>query len=175
MRIIAGSLGGRNFNSPRGHKTHPMSEKMRGALFNALGELDGLDVLDAYGGSGAMSFEAISRGARSAVCIDVDRDAYDCIRQNIATLRVRDIQVVRANAASWSQNNPDALFDLVICDPPYDDIKQSQLQQLATHVASGGLFVASLPKDYTRPIFSGFVYERDKAYADGSLVLYRRS
>lgn len=175
MRIIAGSLGGRNFNSPRGHKTHPMSEKMRGALFNALGELDGLDVLDAYGGSGAMSFEAISRGARSAVCIDVDRDAYDCIRQNTATLRVRDIQVVRANAASWSQNNPDALFDLVICDPPYDDIKQSQLQQLATHVASGGLFVASLPKDYTRPIFSGFVYERDKAYADGSLVFYRRS
>jgi 16S rRNA (guanine966-N2)-methyltransferase len=54
MRIISGRLGGRQFEAPKGHKTHPMSEKMRGALFNVLGDISGLNVFDAYGGSGAM-------------------------------------------------------------------------------------------------------------------------
>ncbi|MBX4199607.1 RsmD family RNA methyltransferase, partial [Candidatus Saccharibacteria bacterium] len=53
MRIISGQLKGRNFASPRGHKTHPMSDKMRGALFNILGDIEGLSFLDAFSGSGA--------------------------------------------------------------------------------------------------------------------------
>ena len=60
MRIIAGTLGGRNFDS-KSQATHPMSEKMRGALFNVLGDIDGLKVLDCFAGSGAIGFEAISR------------------------------------------------------------------------------------------------------------------
>lgn len=61
MRIISGIYGGRTIQSPSGHKTHPMSEKMRGAIFNALGDIKGLSFLDAYGGSGAVALEAISR------------------------------------------------------------------------------------------------------------------
>jgi len=53
MRIIAGSLGGRSFDSPQSRRTHPMSDKIRGALFSSLGEIVGLSVLDAYAGSGA--------------------------------------------------------------------------------------------------------------------------
>ena len=63
MKVVAGSRGGRNFASPHNNRTHPMSDKVRGALFNALGDLDGLSVLDAYAGSGACSLEAASRGA----------------------------------------------------------------------------------------------------------------
>lgn len=63
LRVISGSLGGRLINSPPGNKTHPMSEKMRGAIFNILGNIEGLDVLDAYSGSGAIALEAISRKA----------------------------------------------------------------------------------------------------------------
>ena len=72
MRIIAGYLGGRQFNSPRSNRTHPMSDKARGGLFNALGDISGLTVLDAFAGSGALSFEAISRGAESVIAVDID-------------------------------------------------------------------------------------------------------
>nr|MBP9820948.1 RsmD family RNA methyltransferase [Candidatus Saccharibacteria bacterium] len=60
MRIIAGFLGGRLIESPHNNKTHPMSEKMRGALFNSLGDINGLTFLDAFAGTGACGFEAIS-------------------------------------------------------------------------------------------------------------------
>ena len=72
MRVIAGRLGGRNFDSPKTQRTHPMSDKVRGALFNALGDLGGLTVLDAFAGSGACSLEAASRGATEVLAIDIN-------------------------------------------------------------------------------------------------------
>ncbi|MCA9330109.1 RsmD family RNA methyltransferase, partial [Candidatus Saccharibacteria bacterium] len=63
MRIISGKLGSRQFIAPKGFATHPMGDRVRTALFNTLGDIVGLTVLDAFGGSGAISFEAISRGA----------------------------------------------------------------------------------------------------------------
>src|SRR5688500_6254990 len=106
MRIITGYLGGRNFNSPRGHRTHPMSDKARGALFNALGDIEGLTVLDAFAGSGALSFEAISRGAVSATAIDIDKAAYEAIQANVESLGLEDkVTVLRKNIGGWSRNN----------------------------------------------------------------------
>src|SRR5438445_6894886 len=102
MRIIAGRLGGRQFASPRGHRTHPMSDKMRGALFNALGDLSGLTVLDAFAGSGALAFEAVSRGAQHVVAIDVDKSAQRTIAKNITALGLADrVKLVRASAGAW--------------------------------------------------------------------------
>src|ERR1700733_7722884 len=99
MRIIAGKLGGRSFDSPGTDKTHPMSDKMRGALFNILGDVDDLIVLDAFGGSGALSLEAVSRGARSAIIMDSDRRAQQTIQENIQSLGLQDqIQLVNAGA-----------------------------------------------------------------------------
>jgi len=71
VRIIAGYLSGRQFNSPRSNRTHPMSDKARGGLFNSLGDISGLSLLDAFAGSGALSFEAISRGTASSVAVDI--------------------------------------------------------------------------------------------------------
>lgn len=106
MRVIAGTLGGRLFASPNGHRTHPMSDKMRGALFNILGDISGLRVLDAFAGSGALSFEAISRGAAVVVAIERDRRAQQTIVENVDSLGIADeIQVVRANAKAWLRKN----------------------------------------------------------------------
>src|SRR5262245_46897524 len=104
MRVIAGSLGGRTFDSPPGHRTHPMSEKARGAIFNALGELSGLTVLDAFAGSGALTIEAISRGAESALAIDVDKYAYETIQANFKALKLDEKAIVmRKNVSGWSR------------------------------------------------------------------------
>lgn len=90
MRVVAGRLGGRIFDSPRTHRTHPMSEKARGAIFNVLGDIAGLSVLDAYSGSGALAIEAVSRGAKSVLAIEVDVEAVKTIARNIENLQLGD-------------------------------------------------------------------------------------
>src|SRR3989344_2484990 len=134
MRIIAGKLGGRQFNFSDNCRAHPMSEKARGGLFNALGDISGLTLLDAFAGSGAISFEAVSRGAESVLTIELDKKAHATIQANIKQLFKRDttfIKAIRANVSTWSDNNHDQQFDIVVCDPPYDDIKLDLLSKLA--------------------------------------------
>ena len=175
MRIISGRLGGRNFDSPRGHRTHPMSEKARGAVFNSLGDIKDLTVLDAFAGSGALAFEAISRGAKSAVAIEVDKTAHTVIKKNIATLKIEEqIETIRANATAWSNRHPNAQFDIVICDPPYDDIQYKILRKLTKHVKQGGILVLSLPGNHEILSLEGLTVILEKDYGDAQLVFYRR-
>lgn len=175
MRIIAGSLGGRNFDSPHGHRTHPMSDKVRGALFNALGDIEGLTVLDAFAGSGALSFEAISRGAASALAIESDRNAQATIARNVTSLGLgRQVRLIKASANAWLQTNPDATFDIVLCDPPYDDVQENLLQHLAARVAAKGLLVLSWPGGREVPNFASLEQVTHKSYGDAQLVFYRR-
>ena len=88
MRVVAGFLGGQIFESPHGHRTHPMSEKVRGAIFSALGDIKGLNVLDAFSGSGALAIEAISRGAKTATAVEVDKRAHQVIQDNLKKLNI---------------------------------------------------------------------------------------
>lgn len=173
MRIISGRLKGRTFDSPSGHKTHPMSEKIRGAIFNALGDIEGLTVFDAFSGSGAIAFEAVSRGAKSIVATDITREAHDTIISNSRALGIEKyVKAVRANASGWSDNNLKALFDLVVVDPPYDDVNIPLLTKLSKHVKRGGLFIASLPPDIML-VLPGFEKVSVKTYGDAALHFYR--
>ncbi len=175
MRIIAGKLGGRTFEAPRGHRTHPMGDKIRGALFNILGDIEGLTLLDAFAGSGALSFEAISRGASSVVAIDLDKEAYLTIRANIETLGVEDQMIVmRKNVAGWSRNNKTKQFDIVIADPPYDDIRPMILLSLIVQVKAGGIFVVSWPGSEPIRQFPNVDVISSKSYGDAQLVFYRK-
>ena len=174
MRIIAGSLGGRMFDSPGTHRTHPMSDKMRGALFNILGDIAGLMVLDAFGGSGALAFEAASRGAKSVLVLDNDKAAQQTISRNIRTLKLEgQVTLVRAAAGVWLSTNEAARFDIVLCDPPYDDLQPSLLARLSSHVAPGGVFVLSYPAGTEAPAFDGLQVIKQQSYGDGQLVFYR--
>jgi 16S rRNA (guanine966-N2)-methyltransferase len=174
MRVIAGKLGGRSFESPKGHRTHPMSDKVRGALFNMLGDISGLAVLDAYAGSGALSFEAISRGAERCVAVDSDTSACQAIVQNLRQLGIGNrVKVVRQNIVSWSRDNTSETFDIVLADPPYDDIKPAYLSQVARHVKPGGLFILSWPGRNEVPVFDGLTLVAHKSYGDAQLCVYR--
>lgn len=176
MRIITGSLKGHYFESPNGHRTHPMSDKMRGALFNALGDLQGLTILDAFAGSGALSLEAISRGAESALAIELDKDAYRTISQNIAALDVSGrMKVLNRNIRGWSRTNRHRQFDVVLADPPYDDIRPDLLQDLVEQVKPDGLFVVSWPGKEPPRQFKGVSQLTAKNHGDAQLVFYRRT
>jgi len=118
VRVIAGRLGGRQLLAPKGWQVRPTSERVREALFSALGDVTDFTVADLYCGTGALGIEAISRGATSAVLVDNDtRPALG----NVHNLQLTDqVELVRAEAASWlASQNGRRLFDLVLIDPPY--------------------------------------------------------
>lgn len=176
MRVISGWLGGRIFDSPRGHRTHPMSEKTRGALFGALGDIKGLTVFDPFGGSGALAIEAVSRGAKSAVAVDVDKAAHTVITQNIEKLEIKDrVEAIRANASAWSNRHPDQQFDLVLLDPPFDAIDYRIIRKLVRHVAANGVLVLNLPGKHEALTFGDLKIVQAKHYGDSQLIFYRRA
>lgn len=175
MRIIAGGLGGRIFESPHGNRTHPMSDKVRGGLFNVLGDIDGLTVLDAFAGSGALSFEAVSRGAASAIAIDADKSAQNAIAANIGSLQLENqVKLVKAAAGAWENTNPEAQFDLVVLDPPYDNLQIELLNKLAAHAKASGIIIISHPPNVGEILpATSYKLISTKSYGDAELSFFR--
>src|SRR5215831_15219610 len=95
MRIVAGSCKGARIFAPKGLDTRPTGDRVREAVFNLVGPVDGASVLDLYAGSGAMGLEALSRGAASAVFVESDRDACRAVDRNIAKLRLAGATVLQ--------------------------------------------------------------------------------
>jgi 16S rRNA (guanine966-N2)-methyltransferase len=175
MRVIAGFLGGRTFASPGGHRTHPMSDKVRGGLFGVLGDIKGLNVLDAFAGSGALSIEAISRGASNAVAIDVDKRAHVVMVENIQSLGIADrIKAIRAYAGAWSTRHQAQFFDLIFVDPPYDNPPYRDLDNLPRHLNDTGTLVLSWPGNQKPCKFEGLSIVQTKEYGDAQLVFYQK-
>lgn len=175
MRIISGQLGGRQFNAPHGHKTHPMSDKLRGALFNVLGDVAGLLVLDAFAGSGALAFEALSRGAKHATLIESDRNAQRTIAENIQNLQLEQkASLIKASVSAWSSTSAGKEFNIVLADPPYNDLQATSVQKLIQHVIRGGLLILSWPGDQTIPELADCQRLANHRYGDAQLVFYRR-
>jgi 16S rRNA (guanine966-N2)-methyltransferase len=124
MRIIAGEFRSRTLIAPKGKATRPTTDRARESLFNVLNNLiafDGIRVLDLYAGSGAFSFEAISRGADHATLVERDRHAILAIDANARSLQVKDrVSVFHSDAIAFLRKEPKQ-FDLLFADAPYDD------------------------------------------------------
>jgi 16S rRNA (guanine966-N2)-methyltransferase len=143
VRIIAGELKGQRLLAPRGWKVRPTSDRVREAVFSALGDIAGARVLDLYCGTGALAIEALSRGAEAAVL--VDRDTRPALG-NIERLGLGGrVDLVRADAGRWlagSGETPDAhRFDLIFVDAPYrlaDRVGKQLNEYLPRLLAEGG-------------------------------------
>ena len=174
MRIIAGTYGGRRIKTPRNFKTHPMSERMRQALFNSLSPIEGLEVWDAFAGSGALAIEAISRGAKSSVATDKDRDAFKVLKENVEKLDlVNQVTIQRTSAKAWSKRNNSVEFDIIFCDPPYNNMQLSTVFKLFKHLKPKGLMVLSQPGREPVTTVNGVVVVDNRNYGDASLVTYQ--
>jgi 16S rRNA (guanine966-N2)-methyltransferase len=143
MRVIAGELKGQRLVAPRGWKVRPTSDRVREAIFSALGDVAGACVLDLYCGTGALAIEALSRGAAGAVL--VDRDTRPALG-NVERLGLGDrAELVRADAVRWlsvrSAESHPPRFDLVFVDAPYklaDRVGQALDTHLPRLLAAGG-------------------------------------
>ncbi len=147
MRVIAGELGGQRLVAPRGWRVRPTSDRVREAIFSALGaRVGGARVLDLFCGTGALAIEALSRGAASAVLVDRDTRAA---LGNVERLGLGErAELVRSDVSRWltgrSEEAGEPRFDLVFVDAPYrlaDRVGQELDTQLPSLLAEGGTAV----------------------------------
>jgi len=102
--------------------TRPTGDRVREAAFNLIGPVDGATVLDLYAGSGAMGFEALSRGAASAVFVESDRLACGTIRRNLDKLGFAGAEIACSDVLRFLAAER-RRFDLILVDPPYDVVE----------------------------------------------------
>ncbi len=184
MRLISGSAGGLPLDVPKS-VTRPTQDRVRQAVFNMLGDVSSLRVLDLFAGSGALGLECLSRGASSALLIDQDRGACETIRRNLAKTRlpgalVRQGDVFKLLATLVREG---LRFDLVFADPPYahrpDEIdlaaKLVAAPELAELVAPGGSIVLeSLVRRGAPTSWPGWELIRDREYGSTRIVWLRK-
>ena len=174
VRVIAGEYGGRQLACPPGERTHPMGERVRGSLFNIVGDLTGKNILDAFAGSGAMGFEALSRGARQVTFVERDKVAQRVISENITTLSVDEqTKLIKTSVAQWDETAEKELFDIIFADPPYHDTQISTVTRLVKYLKPNGLMVLSYPGRESVPTVNGVVVVDNRSYGDAALAFYR--
>jgi len=143
LRVVAGTAGGRRLVAPP--HARPTTERTREAIFDALGaRVVDATVLDLYAGSGALAIEALSRGAARARLVEPDRRALDAIAANLAATGFADQARVDATTVARLLDAgapPEAPFDLVLADPPYD-AAAGELARVLARLADPGWLAA---------------------------------
>ena len=131
VRIIGGDLRSRKIHFPDAAGLRPSADRVRETLFNWLQPaVPAARVLDLFAGSGALGFEAASRGASSVVMVEKAKLVASALRDNRDALATGAVQIVEADAFSWlARQAGKAAFDLVFVDPPFDANWQSKAAQ----------------------------------------------
>ena len=182
MRIIAGEAGGRRLVAPSGEDTRPTAEKTRGSLFNILGvRVIGANVLDLFGGTGALALEALSRGAEKAVVCDNGRNAIRAIEQNADVVlkntgRER-LRVMKSDYRAAISAMRGEKFGIVFLDPPYrmEDAYADALTRLkaAGALAEGCLILCERLSDRAIVYPEGFTVADTRKYRDTAVDFLR--
>lgn len=179
MRIIGGTARGRRLFAPEGNETRPTSDRVREALFNIL-RLDVPDaiVLDLFAGSGALSIEALSRGAERAVLVDMSRKASGVIRRNLELSGFADnARLIVADWRAAISQMAGETFSLVFLDPPYrmENLYAEAPAALADmgRLQEDCLLVLEHTKTFIPALREDFVLQDARAYGDTRLSLYR--
>ena len=182
MKLTGGNWNGRTINAPEGLVTRPTSDLVRGAIFNTLHFMvtsyKDVVVLDGFAGSGALGFEALSRGAHHAVMVEADQRAFDVLQRNAAMLDCKKkvtLKRVDLLALSFSQRayNP---FNLVFLDPPYEYPAQ-KVHDVLLHLVNSGVLakdafiVYEHSPDQTLELPKNFEFLKDKEYGS-TIVTY---
>ncbi len=186
MRIVSGKLKGRALKAPDGRNTRPTSDRAREAIFNLLAhaewapDLDGTRVIDLYAGSGALGFEALSRGASHCLFVETESRARGVIRENVDQFGLFGVTRIHRRSAVDLGVKPvgvGAPYDIAFMDPPYGyDLVDPTLAQLVDGgwLKSDAFIVAEVSKDDPAPTFDSFEVLDDRLYGAARVYMARR-
>jgi 16S rRNA (guanine966-N2)-methyltransferase len=182
MRIVAGRYGGRRLTAPPGDATRPTSDRVREALFQRLGPLDGQRVLDLFAGSGALALEALSRGAVHATLVDSAPAAIEAIRANVAALDLSaeqaDVRRQDVRAFLRSARTARHEYDLVLVDPPYRlaaELGRELSPSIAAVLAPGGLVVSESDRRSPLDLAPHLPLTDERRYGDTLIRTHERA
>ena len=153
IRIIAGEFKGRRLKTPATDKIRPTADRVREAWFSILQRsLRGARVLDLYAGSGALGFEALSRGAASAAFVEVHRAALTVLRANVKTLDVAErTSIHREDAFKFAGQLHPGQYDVAFADPPYASAQAALLVAVFRMTPFARVFSIEHPADQPIP------------------------
>lgn len=175
LRIIGGELKGRKIKAPPGRSTRPTTSRVREAIFAILQhDIAEADILDLFAGSGAMSIEALSRGANSAVIVEKDKMAVQVIRDNLSACDLNE----RILACGYQKgldilHEEEKNFDLAFADPPYGKIEPDDLYEILIRFAlmrATGFFIIEHAGD-VEPANEKII--KTRRFGDSSISIYR--
>ncbi len=179
-RIIAGTARGLRLQMVPGDITRPITDMVKGALFNILGPEDVRDSswLDLFGGTGSVGIEALSRGAIFTRFIDLNRPAVETINANLEKARMKSsAEVIQADAFAYLRRTPDRAFDYIFIAPPqYKDLWQNTIRELDAHPGwikeDTWVIVQIDPIEYAEVELDHLVEFEQRKYGNTLLVFY---
>lgn len=178
MRIISGSARGRKLKGPPSHATRPMTDKLKGAVFNSLASL-GVEpehVLDLYAGTGALGIEALSRGATDADFVDLGSAPCATIRDNLRIAGFADRGRVHRMPVMTFVEHARRPYDFIIMDPPYADpeiIPTLERIETSPLVQSGTIILLGHSKRVATPDYVGRLEAlRQRCHGDTCFTIY---
>jgi 16S rRNA (guanine966-N2)-methyltransferase len=178
MRIVGGRLKGRVLKGPASNAIRPTSDRLRETLFNILAHayddpVDGARVIDLFSGTGALAFEALSRGAAFAQMVDDNEAARGLIRANTEALGLGDVaKYLRKDARKLGNVPPGGAFSLAFLDPPYGlGLAAPALASLASGawLTPGAFIVVEEAAEADVPLPAGFSLIETRRYDDTQL------
>lgn len=180
-RIISGKARGVRLNDVPGNVTRPITDMVKSALFNILGQ-DIVDstMLDLFGGTGSVGIEALSRGAAYVRFIDQNHGAVNTIKTNLEKTRLKDGgEVYLTDAYVYLRQQPDRRFDYIFVAPPqYKGMWQRALEELDKNpvwLAEGGWVVVQIdPVEHEERAFVHFQKFEERKYGNTLLIFYEQ-
>ena len=177
MRVIAGIYRHRNLKYPENNPNiRPTKDRIREAIFYALGDIEGLNSVDLYAGSGAMGIESLSRGCKTALFVDTSNLAIKTIQENLDSLKVEKNEYVLYGCDDKSalkiMESKGYFFDLVFLDPPYE---KGEYNEIISQLFDKNLLSekAIIVVEANKPqIFDNNLFNRIKEYKYGPIYVY---
>jgi 16S rRNA (guanine(966)-N(2))-methyltransferase RsmD len=178
MRVIAGTAKGRRLKAVPGESTRPITDRVKVALFDILaGDLQGSVFLDLFAGTGGVGIEALSRGAKQAVFVDIHPDAIRTLRENLILTRFEEkATVVRSDSFSYLERRERRPFDTIYVAPPqYRGLGIRALQSIDSRpewLAPDGMVIVQIdPKEEAAAPLTHLT-EFDRRRYGGTLLLF---
>lgn len=176
MRVIAGNHRSRKLQTLEGMNTRPMTDRMKEAIFNTIGPFfDGGIVLDLFGGSGALTLEAISRGISKAYITDNSSEAIKVITENVNTLKEDNkVTILKLDYLQALNKFKDMQFDVIFLDPPYRmNIANDIIDYLIKNkmIASSGIVICQYVKGNLQEV-EGLILRKNFSYGNSEVSIY---